>query len=172
MKECRRCNNTKALDHFRVVTPTGKHHSWCQKCESKYHKERRTGTQVAVIKKATEVTLVALVNPKDAKEVAMKRMLSGAKQRSKEKNLVFDLHYEDIQIPNICPVLRIPLIPSGDGTHNDNSPSLDRRIPYLGYTKGNVTVISMKANRIKTDANSNELKAVLDYVLKIEEENT
>ena len=90
----------------------------------------------------------------------------------KDKNLVFDLHYEDIQIPNICPVLRIPLIPSLDGTHNDTSPSLDRRIPYLGYTKGNVTVISMKANRIKTDANSNELKAVLEYVLKIEEENT
>ena len=59
-----------------------------------------------------------------------------------------------------------------DGTHNDNSPSLDRCIPYLGYTRGNVKVISMKANRIKTDANSNEIAAVLNYVLKIEEENT
>ena len=166
MKECRKCDKEKPLDHFRVVTGTGKHHSWCQKCESKYHKERRQSTQVAVI--PSSVT----VNPKDAKEIAMKRMLSGAKQRAKEKELMFDLHYEDIQIPNICPILRIPLIPSVDGTHNDNSPSLDRCIPYLGYTRGNVKVISMKANRIKTDANSNEIAAVLNYVLKIEEENT
>jgi hypothetical protein len=148
-----------------MIPSTLKTHSWCQKCESKYHKERRTGTQVAVINTPS-------VNPKDAKEIAMKRMLAGAKQRSKDKGLMFDLHYEDVQIPNICPILRIPLIPSVDGTHNDNSPSLDRCIPYLGYTRGNVKVISMKANRIKTDANSNEIAAVLDYVLKIEEENT
>tara|TARA_R110002073_G_scaffold309611_3_gene479941 strand:+ start:5484 stop:5987 length:504 start_codon:yes stop_codon:yes gene_type:complete len=167
MKQCRKCDKEKPLDHFRVVTGTGKHHSWCQKCESKYHKERRAGTQIAVIPTTSDA-----VNPKDAKEIAMKRMLSGAKQRAKDKGLMFDLHYEDVQIPNICPILRIPLIPSVDGTHNDNSPSLDRCIPYLGYTRGNVKVISMKANRIKTDANSNEIAAVLNYVLKIEEENT
>ena len=162
------CNKEKPLDHFRVVSLTGKHHSWCQKCESQYHKKRRSeSTQVAVVPEVTNEP----VNPKDAKEVAMKRMLSGAKQRAKDKGLMFDLHYEDVQIPNICPILRIPLIPSVDGSHNDNSPSLDRRIPYLGYTRGNVKVISMKANRIKTDANSNEIAAVLDYVLKIEEEN-
>ena len=84
---------------------------------------------------------------------------------------MFNLHYDDIQIPNLCPILKIPLIPALEG-QNDNSPSLDRRVPYLGYTKGNVTVVSMKANRIKTDANSNEIRAVLEYVLDIEEENT
>lgn len=111
-------------------------------------------------------------NPRDAKEIAMKRMLSAAKQRAKDKGLMFDLHYEDVQIPNLCPVLKIPMIPATDGVFTDNSPSLDRLIPYLGYTKGNVKVISMKANRIKTNATSNELAAVLEYVIQIEEENT
>jgi hypothetical protein len=111
------------------------------------------------------------VNPKEAKELAMKRMLSAAKQRAQTKGLMFDIHYEDIQIPNLCPVLKIPLVPSSDGQYSDNSPSLDRKVPYLGYTKGNVQVISMRANRIKSDANSAELTAVLAYVKRIEEEN-
>jgi hypothetical protein len=34
-----------------------------------------------------------------------------------------------------------------------------------------VQVISMRANRIKSDANSAELTAVLAYVKRIEEEN-
>lgn len=100
----------------------------------------------------------------------MKRMLSSARQRAKEKGLMFCIHYEDIKIPNLCPVLRIPLIPSLDG-NSDNSPSLDRKVPYLGYTKGNVQVISMRANRIKADATSSELMAICHYVRKIEEEN-
>jgi hypothetical protein len=97
-------------------------------------------------------------------------MLAGAKSRAQEKGLMFNLHYEDIQIPNLCPVLKIPLIPS-QGI-SDGSPSLDRMIPYLGYVKGNVKVISMKANRIKTDSTSLELEQVLVYVKQIEQENT
>lgn len=165
-KQCTRCNKEKPLDHFRVVKATGKHHSWCQKCESSYHKERR-GTQLVPVE-----TQDAIVDPRESKELAMKRMLSSAKQRAKDKGLLFNIHYEDVQIPNLCPVLKIPLMPSTDGNLNDNSPSLDRLIPYLGYTKGNVKVISMKANRIKTDATSNEIEAVLEYVKSIEQENT
>ena len=81
MKQCRKCDKEKPLDHFRMIPSTGKTHSWCQKCESKYHKERRAGTQIAVIPTTSDA-----VNPKDAKEIAMKRMLAGAKQRAKDIN--------------------------------------------------------------------------------------
>lgn len=166
MKKCFKCHKTKSLDNFRIRGDTGQPRNECRQCE----RERNPRNLPAVIQSLPETTRDP-TNPRDAKEIAMKRMLSSAKQRAKDKGLMFDLHYDDIQIPNICPVLRIPLVPSIDGTHNDNSPSLDRCIPYLGYTKGNVKVISMKANRIKTDANSNELAAVLAYVIKIEQEN-
>lgn len=160
-KKCSKCGVRKTLDNFRRRSDNGKLRNECRQCE----RERK---QLPAILPPTERDPD---NPRDLKEIAMKRMLSGAKTRAKEKGLMFNLHYEDINIPNLCPVLKIPLIPSNDGLLNDNSPSLDRLIPYLGYVKGNVKVISMKANRIKTNATSHEIEAVLEYVQQIEEEN-
>lgn len=57
----------------------------------------------------------------------------------------------DIIIPETCPMLGIKLEFGFDKQGgNFNSPSLDRIIPELGYTKGNVMVISKRANMIKT----------------------
>lgn len=166
-KMCTKCCVIKDVEQFRMRKDTNTRRNECRSCEnSRYSHKKQKETLVI------PETLRDPTNPRDAKEIAMKRMLSSAKQRAKDKGLMFDIHYEDVAIPNLCPVLKIPMIPSIDGTLNDNSPSLDRLVPYLGYTKGNVRVISMKANRIKSNATSNELRAVLDYVLKIEEENT
>jgi hypothetical protein len=44
-----------------------------------------------------------------------------------------------------------------------HSPSLDRRVPELGYVKGNVEVISMKANAIKSYAAPEEIMLVARY---------
>ena len=43
----------------------------------------------------------------------------------------------------------------------DNSPNLDRIFPKKGYVPGNVRVISQRANRIKSDATVEEMRAVL-----------
>ena len=167
-KRCTCCNQRKPIDSFRKRSDnSGKRRSDCRDCENEKQKARYKKLPALLPETQRDPT-----NPKEAKEIAMKRMLSSAKSRAKEKGLMFDIHYEDVSIPNLCPVLKIPLIPSTDGSLNDNSPSLDRMVPYLGYTKGNVKVISMKANRIKTDATSNELEAVLEYVKQIEQENT
>lgn len=161
---CSKCGEEKTLDSFRIRKDNGKHRSDCRHCENRM--KRNKPPIIALQETPRDPT-----NPRDAKEIAMKRMLVAARTRAKEKGLMFDIHYDDIQIPNLCPVLRIPLIPSVDGQQSDNSPSLDRKIPYLGYTKGNVRVISMRANRIKSDATSTELEAILKYVRQIEEEN-
>ena len=39
----------------------------------------------------------------------------------------------------------------GGGAQNPAMPSIDRIIPSLGYVPGNVAVISLAANRIKSD---------------------
>lgn len=166
IKKCKVCQEEKNLDNFRVRRDNGKHRNECKACE---RQKRRV--KVSTLSPSKD-TIDVPVDPRKSKEIAMKRMLSGAKQRAKDKGLLFDIHYEDIQIPNLCPVLKIPMVPSVDGSMTDNSPSLDRRIPYLGYTRGNVTVISMRANRIKSDATSSELNLVSSYVKQIEEENT
>jgi hypothetical protein len=60
-------------------------------------------------------------------------------------------------------ILGIPLV-MGDKYAHDNSPSLDRIIPELGYVKGNIMVISHKANTIKSNANIEELEKVFCFI--------
>ena len=54
-------------------------------------------------------------------------------------------------------MLEIPLT-VGYGNSLENSYSLDKIIPELGYVKGNVWVISNKANMIKSNASLKELQ--------------
>lgn len=89
-------------------------------------------------------------------------MINMARMRARRDGVPFDLKKEDIIIPNICPVLGIPL-KVGTRKEHDNAPSLDKKIPKLGYVKGNVRVISYRANRIKNDATIEELEKVLAY---------
>lgn len=92
-----------------------------------------------------------------------KDLLRWAKGRAKTKGLPFDISESDIRIPSVCPVLGIPLF-KGTGKLTDNSPTLDRIDSTGGYTKGNVLVVSARANRIKSDATIEELlKVALFY---------
>ena len=91
-----------------------------------------------------------------------KVILESARMRARRDGIDFDLTLEDIVIPNICPVLGIPLYNSL-GRWSANSPSLDRRDNTIGYVKGNVFVISHRANRLKSDATVAELQALADY---------
>jgi len=44
----------------------------------------------------------------------------------------------------------------------DFSPTLDKKVPSKGYVVGNIEVISSRANRIKSDADSLEVRAVAE----------
>ena len=46
----------------------------------------------------------------------------------------------------------------------ENSPSVDRVVPSLGYVKGNVHVISHRANSMKSDATIENVRALLAYM--------
>lgn len=91
-----------------------------------------------------------------------------AKQRAKKRGLPFDLDVASLlPIPLACPVLGIRLAFNGRRMKR-NSPSLDRMKPELGYVRGNVRVISQRANALKSDASGEELEAVIRYVRSIE----
>ena len=83
-------------------------------------------------------------------------MWKKAKDRAQRKNIPFDIEPSDISIPSICPLLGIEL-QYGRGVQGRSSPTLDRKNPVLGYVKGNVWVISYKANAMKQDATPVEL---------------
>lgn len=89
----------------------------------------------------------------------IKWMLGEARKRAVKKGLDFNIDRSDIIVPSICPILNIPLF-RGDRAAGPNSPSLDRIDSSKGYIKGNVQVISNKANLIKSDATPEELMKV------------
>lgn len=94
-------------------------------------------------------------------------MLRSAKHRAKRQDLPFDLEFEDIVIPETCPVLGIPLeCHAGTGHAKQNSPSLDKIIPELGYVVGNIQVISYLANVMKHDATPEQLLNFADWVIE------
>lgn len=91
-------------------------------------------------------------------------MLRGARYRARKAGIPFNLTLEDIIIPDECPVLGIPIRHRDGGKHgDDNSPQLDRIVPSFGYVKGNVMVISGRANRIKSDATYEELEVLTAF---------
>jgi hypothetical protein len=94
--------------------------------------------------------------------VPANKMWSGAKERARLEGLPFTITKEDVVVPEVCPVLGITLV-VGTGAIHDASPTLDRRIPGLGYVSGNVAVISFLANRIKTNATAEQIRRVADW---------
>ncbi len=94
-------------------------------------------------------------------------MWMGARDRAYNKNLEFNIEMEDIIIPELCPILNIPLVKNIKQAGKD-SMTLDRIIPELGYVKGNVRVISRLANTMKQDASFEELKLfsknIINYI--------
>lgn len=94
-----------------------------------------------------------------------KVLLWGARQRSRKKGWACNLTLDDIAIPNFCPVLGIPIFLDLDAKrvqrNKPNSPSLDRIHADMGYVKGNVRVISWRANDLKKNMTLEEARLVV-----------
>lgn len=92
------------------------------------------------------------------------RLYYGCKSRSKLKGIPFDLDITYIQelLDNTpeCPLLKVPF------TEGSYTQSLDKIIPELGYTKGNVWIVSYRANSIKNDASLEELRTIVEGLAK------
>lgn len=97
----------------------------------------------------------------DCVTTKLNNLYSGAKRRSIQRGLEFDLtlNYLRSLVVWRCPALGVPLDWSLRGASNTGpySPSLDRIDSDKGYTKSNVVIISRRANTIKNDANAKEL---------------
>jgi hypothetical protein len=83
-------------------------------------------------------------------------LLMNARARAKKAGLPFDVTEDDLLVPTHCPALGLDL--------SVHPLSIDKIIPSLGYVKGNVQVLSMKANRMKQDASPEELKRFAEWV--------
>jgi len=78
--------------------------------------------------------------------------------------VAFDLSDGDLVVPEKCPVLGIPLFRTR-GKVADNTPTVDRLIGHLGYVRGNVSVISWRANCLKRDCDDPAVfEAIAAYI--------
>ena len=88
----------------------------------------------------------------------IKSLVRSARLRATKKNIPFDLHYRDLEMPTHCPLLGVPLVPKRvERKSIANAASLDRIIPELGYVKGNVWIISWRANQMKSNISIDDL---------------
>jgi len=176
-KQCSTCKYWFELGVMPKAT-LGKYgrRSTCLECSAKFSKKwRASGSDKAI--RHNQAARDRMHETKDARKIYMsehrkkspaRRMLIASRSRAKSSGLAFDLEESDITVPDVCPVLGLPMF---DGTTKNgsfaggpNSPSLDRLDPKLGYTRGNVAVISWRANDVKGNATLEELEAVVSWM--------
>lgn len=150
MKKCVKCGESSENFGKHKHTKDG-FASWCNFCKNKQTREHRKELH-------------------QTKRGHLSRILAQRKSEAKKQNIPFDLDLDYLfNIANdVCPILNIRLSwGERKGKATDNSPSLDKFNPKLGYIKGNVTWISFKANTIKNNATSEEIQAVANWMQNI-----
>ena len=101
----------------------------------------------------------------------VKRLLQTAKARAKQRGHEFSITEADLMpFPTHCPVLGIELQYGGirgkDLRAKDKWPlaSLDRRDNAFGYVPGNIFIISLRANMLKSDGTPEEHRAIAKWM--------
>lgn len=109
------------------------------------------------------------MSPKAAFRERMQTVMANARKRAKDYNLDFDIDVDYLLSiypeDNLCPVLEIEMSFRNEGITGpvNNSPSLDRIVPSLGYVKGNVIFVSTLANQIKSSATPDQIRRVWEF---------
>ena len=162
MKICLKCNQNKEESFFhKCKSNKDGLYNWCSLCKREYDKKYRKSDKIQSLYNSEEY------KSKKSKEQFARLnsdlrylMYRNTKARALRSSIPFNIELEDIIIPDKCPLLEIELlkVPYGErrGFHM-NSPSIDKINPELGYIKGNIQVISMKANAMKYSATKEEL---------------
>ena len=122
-----------------------------KKLEQERRKIRRQGGEVVLEDRTpwnkgvvhTKYTNLSVV------EIRLRRIIEGARKRAKKFNIPFDITYDDVTIPTTCVYFNEPIDYSG--TQSPYMASIDRVDPVLGYTKGNVQIVSLLANQMKSN---------------------
>lgn len=129
--------------------------------KKEYDRQRRTRLKESLSETAKVIARKRYFsNPK-------RMMLDRARNRAKESGLPFSIGIDDINIPDKCPILGIPMEFCLGSGGKENSPSIDRIQNDLGYVPGNIGVISMLANRIKSSLTLEQAEKLVEYLRKV-----
>lgn len=157
-------------------------HKVCNQCSENKVVEDYYARQCKYTKKDGSISYYTYIKPickscwdKDSRKWFRKNWLAHlvqqAKNRAKQKGLPFDITVDDIEVVQFCPYLGIELKQNfGAKGPSHFSPTLDKIVPERGYVKGNVQLISHKANAMKYNASIEELLHFANSIIKIHKE--
>lgn len=164
-KRCPHCDKNKPFSEFCKGGTKEGLASWCKGCSAESTRRWQRANPEAAKRWRKD-------HPHRARELWRKhnnnrtpesKLFAWAKHRAKVDNLPFSISLSDIVIPEFCPVLGVRL-KIGHGKCHSTSPTLDRFVPESGYVVGNISVISLKANNIKSNGTISELESVLYWM--------
>jgi hypothetical protein len=166
MKRCTKCNLEKPETEFHRRGKSGLH-AECKTCRCAREREGGKRRYYADLDRSRETNREKRRKERQTMETWCAQIISPIRRRAAEQNLPFDLDAGYLRsiwpANNLCPVLYTEFL-FGREKGNNAGPSVDRRVPEKGYVRGNVTILSYRANRLKCDATPSELLAVIDYV--------
>lgn len=158
---CKGCDQELPKEFFAVdkKRSTGRRYK-CRACSAEEYKrwQQTAGYAKRLAKEAEQRVALKQTEPR-RRWAAM--ALSNTKKRAKQRGLDFNLTLDWLigAATERCPLLDIELKYDNTASLHD-SPAVDRVDSTQGYTTDNCWVISMKANRIKSDATVAEIEAV------------
>ena len=144
-KVCGECNQSLNLNKFSLIE------KW----------NINSGTRDVCKKCSKTIQQTEKLN-RDWKVDAAKLLYKNIKSRCKRIGREFSIELDDIIIPKKCPVFGFDLKREDRETWMC-APSVDRIDSSKGYIKGNVTVVSRRANILKRDATVEELEQLFNY---------
>lgn len=157
MKRCLRCKKEKDLSEFNKLNKSKDgHQPRCRECEKEiWH--NRVSKSVERRKQYSEARRKA-----DDRNIG-RYLLNIAKKRAKEEGIPCTITVADIVVPTNCPITGAELR-RYQGKFDQNSYTLDKVVPELGYVPGNVRVISWRANNAKYNLSREEIVNLLRYL--------
>lgn len=168
---CPVCGRELDVSEFRTYSKSKTGRYWmCNDCY-KYHSELNDGQDKNYFRK-----LRIKLCPEYREEISEQKRKSRlnnyeaeiyrkCRYRAEQRGLEFNLDISDIVIPDVCPILEVPFV-YGDKGDYSYSPSIDRIDNSKGYVKGNIQIISMKANTMKNSATLEELYKFCKNILR------
>ena len=188
LKFCTKCGEQQIISDFHLdKNNKDGHRNWCKLCcktldqKLRYWKnpeEARRKANEYYLNKRDEITAKRKSRYQQDPEyrfniLALRRknrllrpeltFVKKSFNRAKKSGLEFDISIEDIIIPEVCPVFGTPFERLSNKLC-DTSPTLDRIDSSKGYIKGNIKVISWRANRLKSNASLHEIEAISRYM--------
>ncbi len=154
MKTCKRCRQEKPLEEFGPdPNNPDDRRIWCRTCIAQYISEKK----------------------RDPIGARVKQWMSSASIRSKKRGLDFELDAGYLRTlaesTNRCPYCPKSIsYEYAEADRGNDTPTLDRIRPGLGYTKQNVTICCWGCNNLKSDTPGARLLELGEAVLRLERE--